>query len=117
MRVVLSGVHGCVCAEIEAEEKQAEVVSWPKNANLGRFTNFVNLMDLAAIAVPSGVLHCEPPSAASDPTGARPPVKVKQWLVEHKNSWRQSTSCATLSAFRSFEWPRTVVECRHQTSL
>ncbi len=56
-------------AEVEAEEKQAEVVSWPKNANLGRFTNFVNLMDLAAIAVPSGVLHCEEPSAASDPTG------------------------------------------------
>lgn len=55
--------------EVEAEEKQAEVVSWPKNANLGRFTNFVNLMDLAAVAVPSGVLHCEEPSAASDPTG------------------------------------------------
>ena len=54
---------------MEAEEKQADEVSWPKNANLGRFTNFVNLMDLAAIAVPSGVLHCEEPSAASDPTG------------------------------------------------
>lgn len=55
--------------EVEAEEKYAEVVSWSKNANLGRFTNFVNLMDLAAIAVPSGVLHCEEPSAVSDPTG------------------------------------------------
>jgi hypothetical protein len=57
--------------EVEAEEKAAAQVSWPKNANLGRFTNFVNLMDMAAIAIPSGVLHCAEPAAASDPTGAR----------------------------------------------
>ncbi|BDA50535.1 probable urea amidolyase [Coccomyxa sp. Obi] len=67
--LVPSAAHHYTVKEVEAEEKQAEVVSWPKNANLGRFTNFVNLMDLAAIAVPSGVLHCEEPSAASDPTG------------------------------------------------
>ncbi|EIE20546.1 allophanate hydrolase [Coccomyxa subellipsoidea C-169] len=67
--LVPSAAHHYTVAEIEAEEKQAEAVSWPKNANLGRFTNFVNLMDMAAIAVPSGVLHCEEPSAASDPTG------------------------------------------------
>ena len=57
-------------AEVEAEEKEAASVSWPKNANLGRFTNFVNLMDMAAIAVPSGVLRCAEPQAASDRTGA-----------------------------------------------
>ena len=54
---------------MEAEEKRAKGVAWPKNANLGRFTNFVNLMDLAAVAVPSGLLRCEAPAAASDPTG------------------------------------------------
>ena len=41
--------------------------SWKKNAKLGRFTNFVNLLDLAAVAVPSGVLHCRP---NANPTGA-----------------------------------------------
>ena len=34
-------------------------MSWGYNANLGRFTNFVNLLDMAGIAVPSGLLHCE----------------------------------------------------------
>lgn len=34
-------------------------VSWGYNANLGRFTNFVNLMDMAGIAIPSGLLQCE----------------------------------------------------------
>lgn len=52
-------------AEIEADEKQASTVTWAKNGNLGRFTNFVNLMDMAAIAVPSGVLRCQPICAAS----------------------------------------------------
>lgn len=37
-------------------------VSWGYNANLGRFTNFVNLMDMAGIAIPSGLLHCDIPS-------------------------------------------------------
>lgn len=54
-------------AEVEAEEKVAVNASWKKNAKLGRFTNFVNLLDLAAVAVPSGVLHCRP---NADATGA-----------------------------------------------
>lgn len=33
-------------------------VTWGHNANLGRFTNFVNLLDMAGIAIPSGLLHC-----------------------------------------------------------
>ena len=40
-------------------------MTWAKNGNLGRFTNFVNLMDMAAIAVPSGVLRCQPICTAS----------------------------------------------------
>lgn len=71
-RTLAENHPGCD-AEVEAEEKRAEAVSWPKNANLGRFTNFVNLMDLAAIAIPSGLLRCEPPTAASDPTGQLQP--------------------------------------------
>ena len=34
-------------------------VTWEYNANLGRFTNFVNLLDMAGIAVPSGLLTGE----------------------------------------------------------
>lgn len=34
----------------------ADQVTWEYNANLGRFTNFVNLLDMAGIAVPSGLL-------------------------------------------------------------
>lgn len=53
------------CAEIEADEKQATTVTWDKNGNLGRFTNFVNLMDMAAVAVPSGILRCKPAPTCS----------------------------------------------------
>lgn len=37
-------------------------VTWDYNANLGRFTNFVNLLDMAGIAVPSGLLRRELPA-------------------------------------------------------
>ena len=30
-------------------------VTWARNAKLGRFTNFVNLLDMCAVAVPSGL--------------------------------------------------------------
>ena len=56
--------------EIEAEEKLATSVTWAKNTNLGRFTNFVNLLDMAAVAVPSGILRCEP--IPSKLTGDKP---------------------------------------------
>ena len=46
-------------------------MTWAKNGNLGRFTNFVNLMDMAAVAVPSGIMRCKPAPAGS--TG-RPPL-------------------------------------------
>ncbi len=63
--LTLSHVCTAAYAEIEADEKQASNVTWDKNGNLGRFTNFVNLMDMAAIAVPSGILRCKPAPAGS----------------------------------------------------
>ncbi|GLC42946.1 hypothetical protein PLESTB_000289000 [Pleodorina starrii] len=39
-----------------AEEEAAETPSWSRNAKLGRFTNFVNLLDMCGIAVPSGLV-------------------------------------------------------------
>ncbi len=65
-----SEARGWLHAEVEAEEKTetAEAASWLKNAKLGRFTNFVNLLDLAAVAVPAGVIHCTPnPNATGAP--------------------------------------------------
>ncbi|CAK0787066.1 hypothetical protein CVIRNUC_010282 [Coccomyxa viridis] len=65
--VVPSAAHHYTVAEIEADEKTASTASWAKNGNLGRFTNFVNLMDMAAIAIPSGILRCQP--IAAEATG------------------------------------------------
>ena len=45
-------------------------MTWAKNTNLGRFTNFVNLLDMAAVAVPSGILRCGPIPSTS--TGDKP---------------------------------------------
>ena len=59
--------------------------SWKKNAKLGRFTNFVNLLDLAAVAVPSGVLHCRPNVGA---TGAS--LTLPHWC-------REPATCSFLS--------------------
>ena len=32
-------------------------VTWDRNGNLGKFTNFVNLLNMCGIAVPSGILR------------------------------------------------------------
>ena len=74
-------------AEIEADEKQASTVSWDKNGNLGRFTNFVNLMDMAAIAVPSGILRCQPIPAEA--TGVQ---KLSGRSSSHRGLWSSSNS-------------------------
>lgn len=74
-------------AEIEADEKQASTVSWDKNGNLGRFTNFVNLMDMAAIAVPSGILRCLPIPAEA--TGMQ---KLSGLSLSHRGLWSSSNS-------------------------
>lgn len=38
------------------EEECAQPPTWGRNAKLGRFTNFVNLLDMCGIAVPSGLV-------------------------------------------------------------
>lgn len=38
------------------EEETADKPSWGRNAKLGRFTNFVNLLDMCGIALPSGLV-------------------------------------------------------------
>ena len=59
-------------AEVEATEKLADPPSWPLNAQLGRFTNFVNLLDMCGVSVPSGLLRC-PPLDPQDPDSKPPP--------------------------------------------
>ncbi|KAA6421491.1 MAG: allophanate hydrolase [Trebouxia sp. A1-2] len=36
-------------------DRQALSITWTRNAKLGRFTNFVNLLDMCAVSVPSAV--------------------------------------------------------------
>lgn len=57
MLLVPTLLQNYMVAEIEAEEKLASVPKWIKNALSGRFTNFVNLLDMAAIAIPSAILQ------------------------------------------------------------
>lgn len=54
-----TALHHYTIAEVEATEKGTRPLTWPFNAKLGRFTNFVNLMDMCGVSVPSGVLECE----------------------------------------------------------
>lgn len=56
--------------EVLEQEELAEVATWPRNGNLGRFTNFVNLLDMCGIAVPSGLLRGAPQLAWPLPKGA-----------------------------------------------
>lgn len=42
-----------------ADTEQQPAPSWPCNAKNGRFTNFVNLLDMCGISVPSGLLHVD----------------------------------------------------------
>lgn len=56
--LVPTALHHYTIMEVEATEKHAETPSWPFNAKLGKFTNFVNLMDMCAVSVPSGILRC-----------------------------------------------------------
>lgn len=46
--------------EVLEQEELAPLPTWPRNGNLGRFTNFVNLLDMCGIAVPSGLLRGAP---------------------------------------------------------
>ncbi len=54
---------GPLQAELLAEEG-ADPPTWPKNAALGRFTNFVNLLDMCALSIPSGLMTIDAEAAA-----------------------------------------------------
>lgn len=60
-------------AEIEAEEKHGARPAWTKNSLSGRFTNFVNLLDMAAISVPSALLRSEDLADEASRSGTPPP--------------------------------------------
>ena len=55
--LVPTTLHHYTIPEIEATEKHADPPTWALNAKLGRFTNFVNLLDMCGVSVPSGVLR------------------------------------------------------------
>lgn len=42
-----------------ADTESQTTPTWPCNAKNGRFTNFVNLLDLCGISIPSGLLHVD----------------------------------------------------------
>ena len=44
-------------ADLIAEGLPSAQVTWDRNGNLGKFTNFVNLLNMCGIAVPSGILR------------------------------------------------------------
>lgn len=53
------------------DTEAAAAPTWPLNAKNGRFTNFVNLLDMCGIAIPSGMLRVDYSTAqAAAGTGA-----------------------------------------------
>ncbi len=62
-----TALHHYTVEELENDEKRGAVANGAKNSNLGRFTNYMNLLDCCAVAVPSGVLSL---SAAGAPDPA-----------------------------------------------
>ena len=66
--LVPTALHHYTVAEIEAQEKGPGAPTWGHNAKLGRFTNFVNLLDMAGVSVPSGLLH-HPQLSTDSPEG------------------------------------------------
>ena len=65
MLLVPTVLQHYLIAEVEAEEKQQEPPTWSKNALNGRFTNFVNLLDMAAISVPADLIRHPTPDLQS----------------------------------------------------
>ncbi|KAK9834472.1 hypothetical protein WJX74_002417 [Apatococcus lobatus] len=62
-------LHHYTVAEIEQEEKQTGEVAWTQNAKQGRFTNFVNLLDMCGVSVPSSLVVL-PSLPGSSPAGS-----------------------------------------------
>lgn len=51
-----TSLHHYLVEEIEKDEKKTWPAVGAKNSNLGRFTNYMNLLDCCAIAIPSGLM-------------------------------------------------------------
>jgi len=56
--LVPTALEHYLVAEI-ADTEDAPTPTWPLNAKNGRFTNFVNLLDMCGIAIPSGLLKVD----------------------------------------------------------
>lgn len=60
--LVPTALENYLIAEV-ADTEDGAAPSWPLNAKNGRFTNFVNLLDMCGIAIPSGLLRVDYSSA------------------------------------------------------
>ncbi|KAK9819810.1 hypothetical protein WJX72_002684 [[Myrmecia] bisecta] len=89
--LVPTTLHHYTIEEIAEQEVHAEKVSWGRNANLGRFTNFANLLDLCGLAVPSGLLRHE----------AREPDS-NHATAEERRRWQQLKASGDLSVVLPF---------------
>ncbi|KAL4418868.1 hypothetical protein ABPG77_002624 [Micractinium sp. CCAP 211/92] len=69
--VVPTSAYNYTVQEILAEEEEPpyEKVAFTKNANLGRWTNFVNLQDMCGVSVFSGLLRLLPNGSSSGVNG------------------------------------------------
>ena len=57
------------CVQVIEEESALPKPGWSRNTKLGRFTNFVNLLDMCGVAIPSGTVQYDP-AAATAPAAA-----------------------------------------------
>jgi allophanate hydrolase len=62
--LVPTALEHYLVAEI-ADSEDAPQPSWPLNAKNGRFTNFVNLLDMCGIAIPQALLRVDYASEAA----------------------------------------------------
>lgn len=83
MLLVPTALQNFLIEEVEAEEKTSSPPTWEKNTLSGRFTNFVNLLDMAAISVPSAILQQPDLSTEAANTGEIP--SASSLLLPSKN--------------------------------
>ncbi|KAL4458329.1 hypothetical protein ABPG75_013194 [Micractinium tetrahymenae] len=70
--VVPTSAYNYTVQEILAEEEEPpyKKVTFRKNANLGRWTNFVNLQDMCGVSVFSGLLRLQPNGSSNGATSS-----------------------------------------------
>ncbi len=69
------------------EEECAQPPTWGRNAKLGRFTNFVNLLDMCGIAVPSGLVSYDSAQLGEVRTVAAPQQCWGEMGCRHCTLW------------------------------